>query len=364
MLGLKDIIPELEVLVDGQPLTDTDATAVLNNNFPSAVVSINHKLGILHQELRTQHMSPCKLNMLTAAEIPWKLENLDMQKPAKKDEIRPSVLKMFAQHLSIPVVIMFNTCIVQGEFCAEFKTALIVPVPKIPKPEKLGDWRPVSLLLVLSNVFNKLIYYQLRTYRAQHDLISKKQFGFRKGYSCESNLIIALKYVRRALDKGLRVAGVYPHLAKAFDSVDLCLSIQQLPKLGIQRKELELFCSYLSLSSQSTWYRKTVSGEAYVVFGFPQGSKHGPLLLHYLSMTFWDCLSAPVSHAMRAIRNCSSTYDEVKTVMEGDLCSVDHFFLIGNWMRQKALWCFSIRPLKSRNSPLSNSSSTKNPSLP
>lgn len=111
MLGTTDRILEPKVLVDGWPLTDTDATAALNNHFVTAAVSLNHKLVILYQENRTHHMSPLRLNMLTAAEVQWELHKSQLERWNSSQ-----ISEKFAEHLSISIVNMFNSCIVQGDF--------------------------------------------------------------------------------------------------------------------------------------------------------------------------------------------------------------------------------------------------------
>ena len=53
----------------------------------------------------------------------------------------------------------------------------------------------------------------------KHNLIKESQHGFRKGYSCASNLLTFLEKVATCIDGKMPVDTIYLDLAKAFDKV-------------------------------------------------------------------------------------------------------------------------------------------------
>ena len=53
----------------------------------------------------------------------------------------------------------------------------------------------------------------------KHNLIKDSQHGFRKGYSCASNLLTFLEQVTSSIDDKMPVDTIYLDLAKAFDKV-------------------------------------------------------------------------------------------------------------------------------------------------
>ena len=77
-------------------------------------------------------------------------------------------------------------------------------------------------------IIDQFHYYLCLNYRIyehleQHKLLHPNQFGFRKGRTTEIAILFITSVINEALDKKLRVAGVFLDLAKAFDTVDHCI---------------------------------------------------------------------------------------------------------------------------------------------
>ena len=69
------------------------------------------------------------------------------------------------------------------------KTARISPIPKITKPVELKDYRPFSILPVLSKVYEKLVLQQPAVFIERESVYDQYQLGYRKK-SLYSNIII------------------------------------------------------------------------------------------------------------------------------------------------------------------------------
>ena len=81
------------------------------------------------------------------------------------------------------------------------------------------NYRPISLLLVISKTFEKLIYKRIYFYLDQKKLLYSKQFGFRGNHSTNHAIISLTEHIRKLLDRGEYVCGVFVDLEKAFDTV-------------------------------------------------------------------------------------------------------------------------------------------------
>ena len=83
----------------------------------------------------------------------------------------------------------------------------------------MQNYRPISLLSVFSKIYEKLIYSRVYSYLVKNELIYSKQFGFRAGYSTNHAIISITEHIRRLLDDGEFVCGIFVDLEKAFDTV-------------------------------------------------------------------------------------------------------------------------------------------------
>ena len=96
------------------------------------------------------------------------------------DEINASVLKIISSCVTSPLVYLCNKSLEQGIFPNELKLANVLPLYKADDPFVFNNYRPVSLLCVLSKVFEKVMYNRLIDYLETYKILVHYQFGFRK----------------------------------------------------------------------------------------------------------------------------------------------------------------------------------------
>ena len=89
------------------------------------------------------------------------------------------------------------------------KTANVTPLHKKESKLDFMNYRPISLLSVLSKVYEKLIYKRIYEYLNRYNFIYDKQFGFRRNYSTNHALISITEHIRERLDSGYYVCGVF-----------------------------------------------------------------------------------------------------------------------------------------------------------
>jgi len=73
------------------------------------------------------------------------------------DSIPAWFLRIGAPIFAAPVAQLFNLCIVEGAVPSQWRTAVITPIPKVPKPTKVADYRPISITPVLLRSLEKYI---------------------------------------------------------------------------------------------------------------------------------------------------------------------------------------------------------------
>ena len=123
------------------------------------------------------------------------------------------------------------------------------------------------------------------------DLISSKQFGFRSNHSCNHAIISLTEHVKKLLDEGHIVCGVFVDLEKAFDTVHHDILCDKLNAYGLRGKVNDLFKSYLSNRKQYVSLNGFDSSMEDIKCGVPQGSTLGPLLFLLYINDFRLCLT-------------------------------------------------------------------------
>ena len=182
-------------------------------------------------------------------------------------------LVIYAANLDDDVIIVAP----KVKFPSHWKMARVTPIFKGDKSSKV-TYRPISVLPVVSRLFEKLVFNQLYEYFNTNSLLSSSQSGFRATHSTTTALLKCTDDWYSGLDFGKYIGVVYVDLKKAFDTVDHEILLHELARYGIQSQELLSFKLYLSSQSQFTRLNGIDSTIQNIKLGAPQGSCLGPLL--------------------------------------------------------------------------------------
>ena len=96
----------------------------------------------------------------SVSDIEFELRRL-RNKSSGPDELPPWIFRDFPFIFSTALTFIFNESISSGGMLSSFKIADVVPIPKTKSPSGVVDYRPISLLSVLSKGFEKLICRKL-----------------------------------------------------------------------------------------------------------------------------------------------------------------------------------------------------------
>ena len=173
---------------------------------------------------------------------------LNTGKSAGLDGIPARFLKDAAKVLKIPFTFIINLSISSHTVPDDLKLAKVKPLFKKNDRLKPENYRPVSILSIVSKLLEKAIYKQLEIFLVQNNLLYEFQSGFRKSYSTDSCLIHLDYYIKLQTAKGLFTGMVLLDLQKAFDTVDHEILCQKLEVLGVH--SIEWFRSYLTNRKQ------------------------------------------------------------------------------------------------------------------
>ena len=93
------------------------------------------------------------------------------------DNIPVKVIKPVAEDITSPIVNIINSSINKEIFPDNWKVARVCPVPKIVNPINEKDFRPISILPVLSKIYEKVILKQLSNYIERTSIYNSTQSG-------------------------------------------------------------------------------------------------------------------------------------------------------------------------------------------
>jgi hypothetical protein len=109
--------------------------------------------------------------------LKWKtgLRHLNVSKGTGLDKIPAKVLRIAADIIAPSLTYIFNLSLSTGVFVENWKDAKVIPIYNYKEGNKrtLGNYRPISILPIISKVFEKEIFTQLYKHLNENCLISK-----------------------------------------------------------------------------------------------------------------------------------------------------------------------------------------------
>ena len=157
------------------------------------------------------------------------------------------------------------------------KLSKVIPIFKSGAKCDLSNYRPISLLSVISKVFEKLISIRVMSFIEKHSILSPTQYGFRPESSTEFAILNIVSSCYENINEKLFTGLIMIDLKKAFDSVTHSILLQKLEHYGFRGNVFNLFSSYLSNRQQYVSVNNVNSSTHNIKYGVPQGSVLGPL---------------------------------------------------------------------------------------
>ena len=265
-------------------------TSTFNEFFSTIGEKYANKHKSTHQESNTlvQQISHNNKSLFLEPCTPNEIKNIIRDLPYKTssgfDNISNVLLKKLSTSIENPLSIIFNKSLIEGKFPEEMKKADIIPLYKSKDEHECTNYRPISLLLTISKLLEKIVYRRTYNFLENTGQLYNSQYGFRQGHSCENAVSELVADIIKGKQEGLYTVAMFLDLSKAFDTLEHTVLIKKLDKYGIRGVAKEWFKDYLTNRKVRTKCSISSSGKTEysdyreLNYGTPQGSCLGPLI--------------------------------------------------------------------------------------
>ena len=268
-----------EIISEGVKVTEDRSLAkAFKNHFETCATKLTEGLPSGHDTATVMPLGPeWSFQHTTEVELVKIIKSLKNKNSSGYDSLSNRMLKKEQYAFARLLKPLINEAIDEGIFPTCLKTANVIPIFKKGDMTNLNNYRPISLLPVLSKVFEKVINMQI-TNVVEDGYIDENQFGFRRNHNTEDAVLKFVDKIQKDLSLGKHVVTVYIDVSKAFDSCDHKIIINKLGRTGLNDHGKNLMSSYLKDRKQLVMVNGVNGGYFLINIGVGQGTVLGPTL--------------------------------------------------------------------------------------
>ena len=262
---------------------DADIANTFNQYFTSVAEKYINKEKSLSSNLqKLEHFISEKLPKGNIFNIPYitqdfvykYLTNLDNCKATGIDNILSMIVKISAPVITKQLTDICNHSIRNSSFPAIWKKARVTPLHKKNATDNPENYRPISILPLLSKVIEKHVYNSLYEFLLVNNLLSPRQSGFRTKHSCKTALTEMTDDWLSAMYNNEYCGVHFLDLCKAFNLVDHTILLKKLKLYQLGEQSLLFFNPTFLIGNSPLKLMPHIQ----VKCGVAQGSILGPLL--------------------------------------------------------------------------------------
>lgn len=258
-----------------------EISSALNSHFTDIGPKLASQIPLSSRDF-TEYINPTEhsfnISQVSNDKINELINALPLNKACGLDGISARLLKDAAPIIVPSLTFIINLSIRTGIFPDDWKIAKVTPIYKDEDKANPNNYRPISVLPVVTKLIERVIFDQLYSYLTGHNLLTESQSGFRPQHSTMTALLDAVNDWYSNIDRGLLNGIIFLDLKKAFDTMDHQILLHKLKLYGVCQSSLVWFTSYLKERKQSTFSNGVLSDSCAINCGIPQGSILGPLL--------------------------------------------------------------------------------------
>ena len=149
-----------------------------------------------------------------------------------------------------------------------------------------SNYRPISVICNFSKIFECFLYKRIQSFFHQQQLLSDKQYGFRKEKNTELAILDLISKITPAFHSNKYAICCFLDYSACFDTIDRNILLWKLEKYGVRGPVLSIMKSYFQNRKQTVSYKSSTSSQHQQDLGVVQGSHLGPLMFDIYANDF------------------------------------------------------------------------------
>lgn len=174
------------VLETDEEAAEAFASQFLSNHNTFTITDANNaydtRCNNNYNRIKNKSVDANTIDTIDADELLSHITSLKNKKSMGIDGISTKAIKNLPIESIDLLTVLFNKCLSRALWPVAFKRATVVPVPKGKMSKNIKNYRPISLLTVLSKVLEKCILRRLKAHVHNKNVLPNHQFGFREAH--------------------------------------------------------------------------------------------------------------------------------------------------------------------------------------
>jgi len=108
-----------------------------------------------------------------------------------------------------PLTYIYNKYLELGSFLSRLKYSTLIRIFKTGDRFNMCNFRPISLLISFSKIFEKIIYTKIYTHVALNKILANEKYGFRSSLSTDNASYTLIHEILPAMNNKHIVGGIF-----------------------------------------------------------------------------------------------------------------------------------------------------------
>ena len=161
------------------------------------------------------------------------LKDIEEKKSTWSDNILVKVLKKTLPYIINILCDIFNHISIDAQYADAWKIARVAPIFKGDERNDPSNYRPISVLPVVSKIFERRINSELNNLLNKRKIIHSLQSGFRAGFPCSTSIHKFVSNTLSCMKQNRFTVALFLDFCKAFDCVDHLILCNKLKFINI-----------------------------------------------------------------------------------------------------------------------------------